>query len=276
MQRRSLSRASYSNLFLYFCFILLTGCSLSFTNLEYSRGREAAEKQDYPEALKHFKRVLQRDPESEKAIEAARDAAKISYFETKNFDEAIYYYDHLVRYSKTETERRGAEEKIASVFFEKKNDYVGAIEEYNKLLLLRNSSEQNADFHYNLSRAHFYLSHFSDAQNEIEEALKLVQNQDKKFEMMMFQGNIYFNTKHADQAVKVYESIVEKFPEKAKADKVDMNIIVCYEEMEAFDAAIARLEKMRPTYTDVDFIDLKIKRLKERKANLPGSKGLRK
>jgi len=62
----------------------------------------------------------------------------------------------------------------------------------------------------------------------------------------------------------------------AAADNVAMNIIVCYEELEAFDKAIERLEKMRPTYRDPEFIDLKIKRLKERKANLPGSRGLRK
>ena len=69
---------------------------------------------------------------------------------------------------------------------------------------------------------------------------------------------------------------MEKYPERAKADNVEMNIIVCYEEMEAFDKAIKRLEKLRSSYQDPEFIDLKISRLRERLANLPGSKGLRK
>lgn len=256
--------------------LFLVGCSFSFSSLEFHRGQRAAEKRDFNEAVKHFKRVIAKEPESETAIKAAREAARLSLFETKQFMEAVQFYKHLVKFSDSEKERREAQGRIANIYFEKLADYPRAIEEYNKLLLLQNSDDEVVDYHFNLARAHFYLNHFSEAQNEIEMALKAAQNPDKKFDLMMFLGNIYFNTKRASLAIKIYEDLVKSHPARSKTDNVAMNIIVCYEEIEAFDKAIEKLEEMRPGYSDPEFLDLKIKRLRERKANLPGSRGLRK
>lgn len=255
---------------------MLTSCSVSFSRLELSRGVKAAEEKKFSKAVEHFKRVMARDPESLSAISAAREASKISYFETKNFNDAILFNNHLVKYSDKENERRNAQELIATIYFENLNNYKMAIQEYNKLITLRNSNEEVANYHFNLARSHFYLNNFIEAQSEVEAALKSVEDKDKKFDYLLFLGNVYFNTKRVEAAVKVYEDVVENFPDCAKADNVAMNIIVCYEEMEAFDKAITKLEKLRSSYSDREFIDLKIKRLKERLANLPGSKGLRK
>ena len=253
-----------------------TACNLSFTALEYRRGISAEEKQEYTNAVEHFKHVILRAPESEKALDSSRRAARITLFEMKKYVDAVWYYRHLIKFSKIESERREAQKRIANIYFEKLNDFASAIGEYNKLLLLRNSKEEIVDYRFSLAKAHFGMNNFSDAQAETESALKLSENPEIKFDLLMFLGNIYFNTRHADKAIKVYERVIEEFPEKAKHDNVAMNIIVCYEELEAFDKAITALERLRPVYRDPEFIDLKIKRLKDRRANLPGSKGLRK
>ena len=272
----NLQLSSKSLFFLAIHIFFLCECSFSFSGLEYRRGQDAAEKKDFNTAILHYKRVISRDPESEQALKSAREAAQISFFETKKFTEAIQFYEHLVKYSKSESERHSSQEKIASIFFEKLTNYPRAVEEYNKLLLLRNAKEETIDYRLNLARAHFYLNQFPAAQGEVEYSLKIVEDQDKKFDLLMFLGNIYFNTKKAESAVKVYEGLVKDFPERAQKENVAMNIVVCYEELEAFDKAIEKLEALRASYTDKEFIDLKIKRLRERKANQPGSKGLRK
>jgi tetratricopeptide (TPR) repeat protein len=254
----------------------LFGCELSYTNVEHRRGKKALEKQQYNAAIEHFRKVILRDPTSQVALESAQEAARVAFFETKKFNDAIEFYKHLIVYSKAERERRDAQKQVANIYFEKMNDYKKSIEEYNKLLLLRNSSEEVVDYRFNLARAHFYLGDFSEALTEIEGALKISDNADRRFDLLMFLGNIYFNTKRAEQAIKVYEDILAKYPMRAEKDNVAMNIIVCYEDLEAFDKAIDGLEAMRSTYRDAEFIDLKIKRLKDRKANLPGSRGLRK
>lgn len=254
----------------------LVACDLSFVGLELHRGRGALKKKDYKSAIQHFRKVILRDPTAPRAIEAAREAARVSLFETKQFAEAVEFYKHLIQYSESEGERREAQGKIAEIYFEKLVDYKKAIEEYNKLLLLRNANEEIVEYRFNLGRAHFYLNDFREAQTEVEVALKISENKERNFDLMMFLGNIYFNTKRADLAIKVYQEILDKYPDRAKKDNVAMNISVCYEELEAFDSAIERLISLRATYHDPKFIDLKIKRLRERKSNLPGSKGLRK
>ncbi len=267
---------NYNSLWVIVVAVAMTGCNLSFTSLEYKRGQKALGAQDYREALGHFKKVINRDPESEMALNSAREAAKISFFQIRDFAVAEEFYTHLVRYSRDEQERRAAQKAIANIYFEKLSNYPRAIEEYNKLLNLRSSKEEQVDYHFKIARSQFYLNHFQEAHHEVESALKITENRDEQFELKVFGANVDFNTRHLDAAVKTYEELINTFPEKARAENIAMNLIVCYEEQDQFDKAITVLEELRPTHKDTEFIDLKIKRLKERKANMPGSKGLRK
>jgi len=256
--------------------LALSGCSISFLGFEYKRGEKAEDKKNYTQAITHYSKVIHREPDSELALSAANRAARIAFFETKNFLEAIEFYLHVVKYSKNDVERRSAQKNIANIYFQNLNDYSKAIDEYNKLLLLRNSTEENYEIKMNLAKAHFNLNQFSDAESEVQDALKFAAEDNKKFDANSFLASVYFNTKRVEEAIKIYERLMQEYPERARAENVEMNIIVSYEEVEAFDKAIAKLEILRERYHDPEFIDLKIRRLKERKANLPGSRGLRK
>jgi tetratricopeptide (TPR) repeat protein len=276
-QRATVHQPTFSKIAVVTTVLLsIAGCRLSFTNIEYRKGQKAAEKQNYASAVEHFKKVMLRAPESSEAIASAREAARISLFETKKFSDAVMFYEHLVRFSSQERERREAQQKIADIYFEKLTDYARAIEEFNKLLLIRAAGPEEAEYRYKLAKAHFYLNRFDEAQNEIDRAIKIADAPEKKYDLQMFLASIFFNTKRIEQAIEIYNGLTKDYPDRAKSENIAMNIVVCYEELEAFDKAIDKLEKMRPTYADPEFIDLKIKRLRERRANLPGSRGLRK
>ena len=276
--QRSFSRPRphYPILLLFFL-LSISSCNRSFTRMEYKKGEEAAEKQNFEKAIVHFENAMRRDPESAEALDSARATSRIAMFDLKKYLTAIKSHQHLVKFSQQESERRDAQKKIAEIYFEKLADYPKAIEEYNKLLLLQNSTQEIVNFRFALARAHFYLNQFAEAQSEIESSLKLIETDDpQKFDQLMFLGNVFFNTKKVDLAIEVYNRVIKDFPKRAADENVEMNVIVCYEELEQFDRAIELLEKLRSSYRDPEFIDLKIKRLKERKANLPGSRGLRK
>ena len=51
--------------------LLLLGCSVSFTNVEYKRGEKALDEHKYEEAIEHFKKVIRREPESKLALDSA-------------------------------------------------------------------------------------------------------------------------------------------------------------------------------------------------------------
>src|SRR5690606_7343199 len=104
----------------------------------------------------------------------------------------------------------------------------------------------------------YYLNHFLEAQNEVEDALKMVEDKDKKFELRMFLASIFFNTKRLESALETYKDLIKEDPVKAKNENISMNVIVSYEELEQFDKAIGELETLRDSYQDPEFIDLKI------------------
>lgn len=261
---------------LIFCFLSLSACHFSSLNVEYREGKSAVEEKQFPLALKKFDRVIRREPESSVAMDSARIAAKVAHYEIKDFKRAIDFYSHLVQYSPDASERRDSQKKIAAIYFENLNDYKDAIEEYNKLLALKNSTPETVDFKLKIAKSNFYLNNFFQAESEVNSAIKLTDDKDKSFDLMLFLGNVYYNTKRVEEAIKVYEDLLSRFPERAKTENVAMNIIVCYEDIEQFDKAIERLQLIKDTFANPEFIDLKIKRLQQRKANLPGSRGLRK
>ena len=252
-----------------------SACSFSFTRFEFHRAKEELNSKHYAQAVANFKKIMNRAPESSLALESAREAARITFFDTKSYNQAIEFYNHLVEFSRNEKERRDSQRAIAGIYFNDLSNYPKAIEAYNKLLLVETNPAHIVRYRFNLARSYFYMNRFFDAKNEIEQALRLAKNAGRKFELNMFLASIYFNMKHVDRALNVYKELESKFPKKAKEENIALNESVCYEEAGQFDNAIQELKSIKSTYKDPEFIALKIKQLQERKANLPGAKGLK-
>ena len=256
--------------------LLSVGCSISFSNWEYNKAVRAEKKSDYKQAVKHYSRVVLRDPESPIALESARKASRIALFQMKNFDKAIDLYRHLVQFSPDSTERKQAQREIADITFEKKTDYKKSVDEYNRLLTLKLPTEEFLDIKLRIAKAHYFMSEFFQAESEVQNALIRAEKGPQRFQLELFMANVFFNTKRIDKAIEAYKKLDEEYPELAQAEKVKMSLVVSYEESEKFDEAIDLLETMKEKADDPEFLDLKITRLKERIRNLPGSRGLRK
>lgn len=263
-------------LFLLILVATLTGCHFSSMHAEFRSGKAAAESRDYKTALKKFERVIKREPDGELGVESARLGAKIAHYEIKDYLKAVEFYSNLVTYSDNAAERKDSQKKIAEIYFENLNNYKKAIEEFNKLLSLKIPQDEAIDYKLKIAKANFYLNNFFQAESEVESALKLADEKEARFELLLFQASVFYNTKRINEAIKIYEDLMLRFPERSRAENVQMNMIVCYEELEHFDKAIEGLKKLRETFANKEFIDLKVKRLEQRRANLPGSRGLRK
>jgi len=255
--------------------VALTGCSFSFTGFEYRRAESELNSKDYKDALALFRKIMDRETESKWGLDSARQAARAAFFDTKNYTQAIDFYKHLIEFSRDETERVSSQRAVASIYFDNLTDYPRSIEAYNKLLMVETDPTHIVQYRFNLARSYFYLNRFIDSKNEIEQALKLSKKSDRTFELNMFLASIYFNMKNVPQALMIYQNLEQKFPKKAKTENIALNESVCYEEEEKFDSAISELQSIQSTYKDPEFIALKIKRLKEREANMPGARGLR-
>jgi tetratricopeptide (TPR) repeat protein len=243
---------------------------------EYKAGQVQAEQGKYKEALAHFDRVLKRNPESESAMKAARDGARIATLELKDYAKAIQYHQFLVLNSTDPKERMNAQKALAALYFDQLQNYDKAILEYNKLIKDSESDADKAQYKLDIARANYYQNNFFQAQSELEQLLKLKVEDEEKFSAMVLQSNIYIAQKEYSKAIELLKKVIATYPDKALQENVPQTLAVCYEETSNFLEAIKTLESIKQHHPQPDYVELRIKRLKERQKNAPGAKGLRK
>lgn len=255
--------------------LIFTGCSLSYQDVEFRRAQKDEKSSNFDSAIEHYSRIIKRDPGSELAITAARKAARISLLEIKNFSKAIGFYKHLVVYSQDSKERFDSQKKIADIFFEKIGNYPQAIIEYGRLLKLPHTKENNYYFRTRIAKSHFQVNNFYQSLVEVDTLLEEKPSEDKEFDLQLFKANIFLTTKKVDSAINIFKDLLKSNPQKAQSENVGINLSVAYEEKKDFVKAIEILESVKDSYPTQEFIELKIKRLKERAQNQPGAKGLK-
>ncbi len=131
-----------------------------------------------------------------------------------------------------------------------------------------------ATYKLTIARAFFYLNNFNQAQSEINEASRLKIPDEIMFDLLILNGNILVAQKKFPKAIIVYNDILKKFPMLSQKENVKLTLAVCYEENLQFKESIEILEKLKDIYKPPEYIELRIKKLKERLKNLPGAKGL--
>ncbi len=251
---------------------LLSSCESVLEKI-YNRGLSQVEAKNYLEGLEDFDKVLARAPESELATKAAHEASKISLFETKNFEKAIGYLKHLVLNSKDPSERLEAQRSIAKIYFEHLQNYPKAIQEMNRVLPLLIDPDEKEKIKSSLARSYYYQSNFSQALAECEELIQKSKNESLIFEMVVLKGNIFLAQKKLEEAAKLFKRLLIKYPERSVKENVALTLAVAYEEMKDYTQSIEVLETIKKHHPVPEYIDMRIRRLTERKKNLPGAKG---
>lgn len=254
----------------------LAGCTFSTENLEFERAEKAELAGKHEEAVKHYRALIERSQQSPLALRAAHEAARISNYDLKKYKEAIGLYKHIVLYSPVERERIEAQKRIAEIDFTQTLDYTNAIIEYSRLLELPHGEAEEAQYRMAIARSYFYQNNFFQSQAEIDRILKGKFDKATRFDARVLKANIYLTTKELDEAIKTLNDLVQEDPERAKEEKVGLLLAICYEEQKSFSKAIETLVSIREAYPRKDFIDNKIRALKEREYHQPGARGLKK
>ncbi len=254
---------------------ILVGCG-TYEENELKRARSDIESKSFESALNHINRILKTADSKPVAVEAAKEGAKVTT-ELGDHKRAIPYYKHLVLYAKDPELRKQSQLQIAQIYFENLNDYQNAIVEYNRLLEMPHSAQEEVGYRFRIAKSYFYKNNFFQAESEVDEVLKKPNmKSDTMFDLLMLKGNIYMTQKDLGKSLKVYEEILQKYPERAEKENIRVNIAVCYEEQKDYAKAIDSLEKAKANYPTPEYLELRIKRLKDREKQLPGARGLHK
>lgn len=256
-------------------FLVLTACTSQEEN-EYGLAMKNVNQGHYRIALGYFERLIKRDQTPEIVVDSAREAARISLYEIKDFQKAINYYHVLVLRSTEEAERIFAQKQIASIYFDNLQDYQKAIEEFSKLQQLPLPDYEKSQYKMSMARAHFYLNNFDQAESEINALLKLKKDEELEFFALALRANIYIAKTNYKDAIVILNDLMKRYPKKSFDENIAFNLALCYEEELDFKNAIAVLETLRGRYKPAEYIELRIKRVEARSKNAPGAKGFRK
>lgn len=251
------------------------GCTFSAAWLNRYRIHRAVATRDFPAALDLLEQQVNKEPNSTEALTASRLGAKIAHLDAKDYVRAVDFYRHIVLRSEDIEERRSSQKFIAQIYFENLLDYDRAVLEYEKLLKL--SQRPGEDFRYrlNLAKSHLQLNNMNQALAEIDTLIKREPKAEELFEAKVLKATVLMSNKQLTEAAAMWRSILDEFPERSQKENVALNLVVCFEELKDFGKAIELLEGMREGYPNIEFLDLRIARLKERKANQPGAQGWR-
>lgn len=268
MKMKALNRLA--PLLLVFFFV---GCSLTTAKLEYNRALRATKDKDYKTALKYYKRVIKRQPDTDIALKAAIEGAQLAMIDVKDFRSSVGLFNYVIIHSQDTAAVKQAQKNIAEIYFSKTSQYKKAIEAYSSLLPLKLSPKERIDIRSRIAKSYFYLNNFFQADVEIKSLLKEDLSDEQRFETLLFKANTLMTLKKHEDASKVLKSLIDKFPQKSLKENVNINLSVCYEEMQDFTTAIQILDDLKGIYPDQEYLDFKISRLKQRKRNMPGARG---
>ena len=250
--------------------ILIT-CRTDPQLVEFRKGEKYIKEEKVIEALSYYERAMS-IKESPLSLEAARKASQLSYFHLKNFRKTLDFYRYLVLHSDSEKERISFQEKIVNVYFDKLADYKSALSEIHRLLEMPHTAEKKMEYGLKTAKSYFYLGDFKQALVEVENLLSGKLSHPHKFATMSLKGDIYLTAKKLQKAIGVYRKLQRDFPQQVNREKIGLNIAFCYEELDELDLAIEELKKVQEMTPKPELIAMKIKRLGDRKKNLPMSK----
>lgn len=254
---------------------LVWGCESS-DQIEMNRARDSYQIGKYSESLAHYKRVIKKSHDKKQVLEAAKNAALISFQDLKDYKEALSFYKFVVVESADTRDQFNAQKQIAEIYYSHLSDYPNSISEYSRLIDQTRDSKEQWLFRYRLAKAYYYTNQFFQAQVEAEKILKSHPNESYGFDALLLLAHISMSDKKTDRAIEYYERLMSKYPQRSKKEQIALNLGMGYEEIKNYDKAIQIYQDAQSYYPTPEFLKLRIQKLKSRKSQLPGAQGFKK
>lgn len=257
-----------------FLFINLSGCFL-FKEDPKIRAQDMAAQGRKADAVQFLKEYIKSTTNEDKALEVARYGAQVAHLELRDYPSSTVFYRYLVNYSNDQQEQLSSLRYLGMIYFDHLKDFELAVATFEVILRYQLNVEEQAKYRLLLGKSHYNLAQMEQAEAELKAFNELKPSNSLIYEGEVFESNILVSKKEHEKAAELLKKLLKEHPERAQSDGLEMNLVACYEDMKDFDAAIKAMEEMREAYPDKEFLDMRISRLRERKNNLPGARGLR-
>jgi tetratricopeptide (TPR) repeat protein len=240
----------------------------------YSEAYSEIDKGHFRIAVDLLEKSAAIEKDDRKRTKALVEAARIARFEIQDYDRALRINRQIILKSADVKQRLLAQETLAEIYLENVQNYSQALNELLILEQLTQGDEEKEKLRFKISQAYFLTGNPSAAFEYIETSLKSPAADKKNF--LKLKTQILVSQKKYDEALAVYEEIRKLDADFFAKENLYIATSTVFEEKEDYASALAYLEKYQQFIPDKAYLELRIKRLRERITNKPLFKGRRK
>ncbi|MFZ3230101.1 MAG: hypothetical protein WA160_07845 [Pseudobdellovibrio sp.] len=251
----------------------ITACTPQSDKL-YDDAYKEIENGHFRIALSLLERSANLEKNDKKKTKALTEAARISRFEIQDFDHALRIYRQIILKSQDSKQRFNAQEALAEIYLENLQNYSQALKELLILEQLDVGLEQKEKIKLKIAQAHYLSGNPTTSLEYIEAASKNSALDRKPF--LKLKAEALLSLKKYDEALVAYDEIRKIDDIFFAKENLFIATSIIYEEKEEYGAAISYLEKYQTLINDKSYLELRLKRLKEKLINKPLFKGRRK
>lgn len=259
----------------FFCLnaLFFQGCRSRSEKL-YTEAYEKINQNEFKSAIELLESSAELEKNNIKKTKALFEAARLLRFERQDYESALKHLRTVVLSSKDEKMRLLAQESICEIYFDHMQNYQEALKELLILEPLLPESKKKELLRLKTAQSQHLIGNSQAALEYIDSVLKISTVDKSPF--LKLKAQVLQSENKFDEALKIYDQIYASSQIYFKAENLFYAVSAIQEEKKDYKQGVEYLEKHDTEITDKNYLELRIKKLKEKQINKPFSKGIRK
>jgi TolA-binding protein len=232
----------------------------------------------YKAAVSEFEKVVARDPKGKLGLQALQRAAVTQELFLHEYADAARKLRVLSERSGDAEQAWEARRQLGEILFSKTDQYDQAVLHYRAMIQLRPGAPEVPELLFRVGRAQFFLGQFDEAIATFREVQARHGGTEWAEQAALETARAYFTRGEQrpggsgpgldtyQQAIASYREFIRKYPQSPRLPEAHFGIANCLEELDQLEAAMQAYEALKKTYPSPNVIEIKLARIRERKA----------
>lgn len=253
--------------------ILFTGCQSRSDKL-YAEAYEKINQNKFKDAIELLESSSELEKNNIKKTKALFEAARLLRFESQDYEAALKHLRTVVLSSEDEKMRLLAQESICEIYFDHMQNYHEALKELLILEPLLKESKKKELLRLKIAQSQHLIGSSQVAREYIDSVLKISGVDKNPF--LKLKAQVLQSENKLDEALKIYDQIYNLSQKYFATENLFYVVSAIQEEKKDYKLGVEYLEKHSEEIADKNYLELRIKKLKEKQINKPFSRGVRK
>lgn len=243
---------------------VLTSCSEVSLDQKMNRAEEYMGVGRASAALDLYQEVAESCPAYERCAEALLKMGDLHAYALNDQRAALEVYSTIVKYFPLREASRLARERRA-IIFEQMKDYLGAIDEYAKLVQHFPTSERANWYLLRLGENYLATDNYEQARIELSGFIEAnYVDSEIRQEALFAYAESYFLQGRLGLAEAAYRNLIDEYPDSKLVPEAQMKIATCQEERGFLGYATKTLKDARKEYPNREALDERLKAMRRR------------